>query len=303
MQGRNARDRRLSIIATVVMVVALLVGGVAQVANAAEPPPAPDTGGWDVDVTAPEDRLPIDDAMRAKMREALQSYVATPGLSLSESANARAQLSALGGTNDGTVVAAGQTPEALAVAASAPTSRTLSYTYSAQIKSNYCGPSAAWMIIRQNGVTRSRDDCNRVLTQTNLATFDYLQTDYRGATTWASQSMQYGIQRWMNGAGWGYVQVQSPSSAVVSGALTRVIGTKGKVIAADAVELAGGAHYNNHPNRTIGHWLVGFEYTNSGATVYWADPAIHYFPGAKQEFSYSTSHFTTKFLQHNGVLY
>ena len=241
--------------------------------------------------------------MRAKMREALQSYSATPGLSLRESANARAQLSALGGTTDGMAAASGQTPESVAVTASAPTSRALSYTYSSQIKSNYCGPAAAWMIIRQNGVTKSRDGYNRVLTQTNLATFDYLQTDYRGATTWASQSMQYGIQRWMNGAGWGYVQVQCPSSAVVQGALTRVIGTNGKVIAADAVELAGGAHYNNHPNRTIGHWLVGFKYTNNGATVYWADPAIYYYTGAKQEFSYSTSLFTTKFLQINGVLY
>lgn len=277
---------------------ALTIGVFSGPTQAAEPAPAPDTGGWDIDVTAPQDRLPLDGARQAKVQEALTSYLATPGLTVAQSRGAQEQLSAVGGT----VQDAAST--GLIAVAAAPTSRTLSYTYASQIKSYFCGPASAWMIIRQNGVTASRDGYNRALTQTNLARFEYLQTEYRGATTWASQAMQFGIATWMNNGGWGYVQVQSPTAAVVRGALTRVIGTNGKVIAADTVELANGSHYNGHPiGQTIGHWIVGYGYSGSGATSYWADPSIYYFTKANKTFSAATSTFTSTYLQSNGVLY
>lgn len=291
-------------VSTAALAGLLAVGALAGPARAAEPTPEPDTGGWGIDVTSPADRLPMTPASRAKVQEALASYLKTPGLTLLQQRSAQTQLAAVGGSASGTTTQATSTPDALAVIAAAPTSRTLTYTYSSQIKSYFCGPASAWMIIQQNGVASSRDGDNRALTQTNLARFEYLQTEYRGATTWASQAMQYGIQTWMNGAGWGYVQVQSPTAAVVQGALLRVIGTHGHVIAADTVEYAGGAHYNGHPaNQTIGHWIVGYGYAGSGATSYWADPSIYYFTSAKSTFSASTSSFTSTYLQANGVLY
>ncbi len=47
-------------------------------ASADEPAPAPDSGGWSIDVTRPEDRLPLSAEAASKIEAALQSYVAAP---------------------------------------------------------------------------------------------------------------------------------------------------------------------------------------------------------------------------------
>ena len=296
-------------LAAIAALTAALMTGMASPAMAADPPPAPapPNARYDIDVTAPKDRLPIDAAAQAKIHDSLTSYFAAPGRGVAEIASARQQLArndALLSAGGGSYADAARVSIAPAVAAAAPTSRTLAYTYAAQLYNNYCGPATALMLIRQNGIGNSLDGYNLPLTQSNLATFAYLQTDYYNATTWASQRMQYGLQGWMNFAGWGYVQVQSPTAATVTGALTRVIGTNGKAFAADTVEYINGAHYNNHPSeKLIGHWVMAYGYASSGGTSYWADPSIYFFTSAAKTFSYNTSTFTNTFLQSNGVLY
>ena len=104
-----------------------------------------------------------------------------------------------------------------------------------------------------------------------------------------------------------YVQVPRPSS--LASVITYSVGAAGKPMAADTVEFAGGVHYNNHPtSKTIGHWIMGYGYASSGSTCYFADPvggssAVPWSGPVAKTFSYSSSSFTSRFLQSNGVAY
>lgn len=144
---------------------------------------------------------------------------------------------------------------------------------------------------RYNGVT---------LSQTNVASATYLGTTSSSGTTWVSKGMQTGTNKWMQQSN--YVQVQSPSASTVRGAFTLTIGASGQPLAADTVEWAGGAHYNGHPDRTIGHWIVGYGYADLGVSTRWLDPATSVYPGASQTFTVNTDSFVS-FLQSNGIMY
>lgn len=271
---------------------ALLIIAFPQAA-AAESFPAPDSGGWSTDVIRPEDQLPLDAEAMSKVEAALRSYVAAPGHDEAESAAALAELRSVQPA----------APSARRAAAAAPTSRTLDVTQVAQTKSYYCGPASAYMMLEQQGLTRSQDGRGRTLSQTSLAGADYLKTERNQATTWRSKAMASGINRW-NGGSWTYAQVQSPSGATAQGAFTSTLGANGRAIAADTVEFANQAHYNGHPtDRTIGHWIVGYGYEDSGATSFWADPSTSYFPEAAETFQVDTSSFARTYMQANGILY
>ena len=53
---------------------------------------------------------------------------------------------------------------------------------------------------------------------------------------------------------------------------------------------------------TIGHWLVGYGYSNSGGTLFFDDPSTSFYPNAAATFSSSYTAFAP-FLQSNGIAY
>jgi hypothetical protein len=70
------------------------------------------------------------------------------------------------------------------------------------------------------------------------------------------------------------------------------VGIGARTVLANTVEYAGGGHYNGHPDRLIGHWIVGYAYSDSAAKLSFADPAtgLSGYTGS-QKFSISTSAF------------
>lgn len=70
------------------------------------------------------------------------------------------------------------------------------------------------------------------------------------------------------------------------------------------VELAGGAHYNGHPNRTIGHWVAAYGYSSNAAIGSFADPSTSVWAGVSARFNFSTGIFRDNWLANgNGVVY
>ncbi|MEU8314805.1 hypothetical protein [Micromonospora sp. NPDC048169] len=185
----------------------------------------------------------------------------------------------------------------------AASSRILPFVQYAQAKGYYCGPASGYMIIRYlhgSGYT-SRYNGNS-LSQANLANSAHMNTEANKSTTWTSKRFATGINRWRN-VPW-YVQVPKPSGSLLPKIFTHSVGGNGMPIGADTVEFAGGSHYNGHPtNKTIGHWIVGYGYVQSGQNTTWADPATSVWSSTKKSFTYTTSTFATRFLQSNGVVY
>jgi len=111
-----------------------------------------------------------------------------------------------------------------------------------------------------------------------------------------------GVNRW-RGSNY-YVQVDRPTAALMKSALRQSIGSNGMPLAADTVEEAEELHYNRHPaGKEIGHWILAYGYTNSGATVRFADPSTTVWTQASKTFSAATSTFTPKYLEYNGIAY
>jgi hypothetical protein len=186
--------------------------------------------------------------------------------------------------------------------AAAPTSRTLGVSQVGQIRNYYCGPASGYMMIRYpNGAGYASRYDGTSLSQTGLANYNHMRTDYRGLTSWSYKDFSRGVNRW-RGTSW-YVEVDAPSASLLTSVFSQSIGYNGKPFSADTVEFVGGAHYNGHPaNQTIGHWIVAYAYVSSGATGYWADPATTVWSTAKPTFSYTSSGFAT-YLQSNGIVY
>ena len=276
-----------------------LTVGLSGAAPAEEPVAVIDSGGWDRDITAAEDRLPLTPEVAAKSERALRTLLVTPGVTEAVRRSAENDLRSVAAVaaRDAQVSAASST-----VAAAAPASRTLSITHTAQSKSYFCGPATAMMILREEGLTTSRDGKGRSLTQANLALTDYLSTEANGATNWVGLHMPNGLNKW-SGNNW-YLAQQSPTGGQFQGALLNTLGVNGKGVAVDTVERAGGAHYNGHPaDRLIGHWMMAYGYSSSGAKVNFADPSTSFYPNATKTFSVSTNSFTTTYLQDNGIVY
>lgn len=186
----------------------------------------------------------------------------------------------------------------------AQTQKLLSLTQYAQTKNYYCGPATGYMMLRYMGKTTSVYD-GATLSQTNLANSTYMQTETYHATKWASGRFPLSLNRWMYGSGSGTLQfhaIPKPSAALTKSAVVSRI-DKTSPFAADTVEIAGGAHYNNHPSYlTIGHWIAGYGYKVSGSTVCFADPATSVWSGLQKTFCHTTSSFATSYLQSNGIV-
>lgn len=257
------------------------------------------TGG---DVTAPEDRLPIDAEMVAKITDTLRLGASLPNVSASELGEIEKELRSLrhldpvgvaealsvvenrqaGGVESLDVVAASGDPVAI---------KNLGVVHQTQTNSYYCGPATASMIVKYKGQNKS---------QATLAGKNYLNTDKDDVTRWADKRMHKTLNNVLSVTR--YSPVQSPSTATLKNAFFGSI-IANYPLAVSAVEYKGGSHYNGHPNQLIGHWLVGSGFSNWGDTIRMHDPASPKpFPNAQKVFSQSTSSFQ-KFVSTNGIVY
>ena len=169
-----------------------------------------------------------------------------------------------------------------------------------QLNNYYCGPAAGYEIIRYtNGAVPSVYD-GTALSQTGLANFHHMQTDYYGVTDWARGQFVTGVNRWRGNNF--YVQVNAPSATLLPDVFTYSIGWYGMPFSGDTVEFVNGPHYNGHPNLLIGHWITAYAYSLSGAYGWWADSSTTIFASAAATFGYDSSSFSS-FLQSNGIAY
>lgn len=284
------RTHRYTIRSTIMLAAVLAIGlGSAPVASADEAP-VEDV----LDVTAPEDRIPLSDpAAQEQVAQALITAAALPGLTASEELEIEVDLAKLRKVNPALAastrdaVNSSATPSAVA---GVPDQKLLPTIHQAQAKSYWCGPATASMIVKYKGKGH---------TQTTMARVEYLQTEQNGATTWASGRMAVGLNNALDNSR--YQQVQSPSGATLKGAMVDSVNALYPV-ALDTVEFAGGQHYNGHPvDRTIGHWIVGRGYSNTGSTLQFMDPSTSNFPDAEPTFSYGTAGMASTYLQSNGI--
>ncbi|MBW3086911.1 hypothetical protein KEM60_03140 [Austwickia sp. TVS 96-490-7B] len=186
-----------------------------------------------------------------------------------------------------------------------PSSTSLPVTQIPQIKKYYCGPASGEMIARAVGATTSRAD-GAPLSQEALAAPGYMDTDREEATKWKAGTFVTGLNRWLGAPL--YTQVDKPTGEQAWDALHSVVGVQKRPIAADAVEIAGGVHYNGHPvDRTIGHWIVGYAYDDAKGTSTWTDPAYNaptvswYRSVQAPTVTVDTEQFAADHLQYNGI--
>lgn len=170
-----------------------------------------------------------------------------------------------------------------------------------QTKDYWCGPASGKVMLVWLNAGPSRYN-GAPLKQTSLADANHMRTEINGRTSWASGLFRVGINKWREGTSSGsYIDDARPSAAEFESHV--VYNTdRGLPVAADAVELKGKIHYNNHPlDRTIGHWLVAEGYYNYGDGTYFVDSSTSVFPEAAPEFKHATSTFANLYLQSNGV--
>lgn len=184
----------------------------------------------------------------------------------------------------------------------ASTARNLHAPWYAQTTSFYCGPASGASLLKTKGNTTSKNE-GWAISQSKLALNAYMKTDHDRATKWAGGNYANAINKWREGRAAGYyMQVNRPAGTVFKNAAVYSI-DKAMPLAADTVELAGGVHYNNHPNRTIGHWILAYAYDTSGARVTFTDSSKPSFPDAAPRFSASSVSFANNWLKSNGVVY
>lgn len=176
-----------------------------------------------------------------------------------------------------------------------PKSKTLTVTWVQQSNGYYCGPAAALMAIKQRGITTSKDGASKSLTQANLAGSAYLKTTESAGTPWAAKRMHTTLNKWTNTSLWGATNAPSTTSVratLLKSSFRSSVGVSGRTVLVNAVEFKGGSHYNGHPNRDIGHWMVGYAYSDAAATIKFADPAtgLSGYTG-KEKFAIATSTF------------
>lgn len=191
-------------------------------------------------------------------------------------------------------------------------SRILSMGIYGQINGYYCGPAGAYMALRYKGYnTGAASGARWSLSQTNLGrkldsqhAGPYLQTDWYGRTDFGLDRMRKGVNQWRVGSDSGfYITTKVPSYEQTLTALIQDIDASWPFFLS-TVEYQGGAHYNGHPNRTIGHWVTAYGYTYEGRAVTMGDPSwvltSSGFSGTPS-YAHNTADFNTKFLSTNGI--
>ncbi len=161
-----------------------------------------------------------------------------------------------------------------------------------QVNGIYCGPaSGLGMIKTQDGVGfHSRKDGNLPY-QVHMANYEHMQTDYYGATDWARGQWRRGVNNW-RGTNY-YTQVGGSVSSAYefSKAVQYAVNHDSKGVGVSTVEYVGKPHYNEHPNRLIGHWIWAYGFSQDGAYTHLADPAhsLATFPDSQPRFSIGRS--------------
>ncbi len=183
-----------------------------------------------------------------------------------------------------------------------PVSYYMNLTQVGQNTGYYCGPASGYMVLlyRHGTGYTSRYNGNAP-GQANIANTDHMQTDYYGSTDWSRGQWIRGVNRWEGGTY--YTQMNSPDLSTYQWIVSWDVGYMGYPIAVDTVEFVNGNHYNNHPNRLIGHWIVGHGYTSSGASVTYADSSTSLWGasyGVQPHFTAASSSFI-QYVQNNGV--
>lgn len=189
-----------------------------------------------------------------------------------------------------------------------PQARVLAVSHAAQIKYYYCGPATGVMIMRYEGVGDSAYN-GAPLDQEHVAGPDHMRTDIHNSTAWESDAFRVGINRWRSGTGTGfYVKLPSPSNGEFRAALGSDIDNQ-MPFGVSTLELYNSAHYNGHPNSTIGHWIVGQGYLDYRDTTSFDDPAANSsalsqsWDGVQPDFTAPTDHFNQTFVHSHGIVW
>lgn len=179
--------------------------------------------------------------------------------------------------------------------------RTVDIEHVAQANNYYCGPASGVMILRALSAGRSAAN-GEPLDQGSVAGPVHMQAN-DGATEWASHRFRVGLNQWLRGSRTGYYSDKhDPSGTEFRNAVVHDLMDRHPV-GVGAVEFAYGNHYNHHPNdKTIGHWVVAYGYTDKGHTTKFADPATSVWGGVEQRFSRDTENFANNFLNNNGIV-
>lgn len=182
-----------------------------------------------------------------------------------------------------------------------------------EVTGAYCGPAAAWSILRGLNVTTSHYGEPLLPASTGQHTLaalcstcgdprgKYLQTDYFGQTPWVAEAGNYpmprALNRWRTGYSSGWYNVKTVTNDAAGRAnfktnLTLDINI-GYPIAANIVEYTNGVHLPGHPNFNIYHWIALRGYNNYGDNTRYADPAYS---------AYVTWGYGTGMMPYNSVL-
>jgi hypothetical protein len=182
-----------------------------------------------------------------------------------------------------------------------PAGHLLPVPYHGQTTNYYCGPASGVMIADWLGAGPSAAN-GTSLSQVHMAGPVHMQTDQYGNTSYASKRFTTGLNQWLRGTDGGYyTQHDSPSVNTFRQGLAYDIDDM-HAFGADTVEIAGGAHYNNHPrDTTIGHWLTVRGYTDYKDTTHFRDPSATIWPQVAQSFNMGTNSFVNSYMQSNGT--
>lgn len=156
--------------------------------------------------------------------------------------------------------------------------KVLTLTQVPQQRSNWCGPATVYMIMKSLGRTTSAYRPSDKLSQSVLATSTYTGAGASGGTDWTDHDMSRALNRW-EGSGWKWAELSpDPKHPEFLWDYVFMNISNGHPVAADMAEVAGGHHYNGHPNRAkpILHWTAIYGMSNIGGgngTLSFADPA------------------------------
>jgi hypothetical protein len=140
-----------------------------------------------------------------------------------------------------------------------PATKTLSVTWQQQKYGFWCGPTTVSMASYYFGTKKTQAQAASYIGTTKAGS-DRLQV--AKGMKWASGSRKIG-----------YTQIAAPSASKITSILRADIGKNAAPVAVNTHEIAGGSHYNKHPNRSIGHFTLAYGYTSGGQTAKIADPA------------------------------
>lgn len=173
-------------------------------------------------------------------------------------------------------------------------------SHAAQQTNYWCGPATVYMVLQRLGYTRSTTGLG--LSQANLASNAYLQTNRYGKTSWALNNLVTGVSAW-TGNKVKYTRQGAPSAAQLRTRISDSVTKTGRPIILDAQEYAGGSHYNNHPVYSEFSHLMPVQSYNPGTdTMTVLDPASHFYAASRNVFSHKVGTFAP-YLRAYGLYY